>query len=148
MYPYRLLWGLFLLALLGIAPTAQAQEHGTLAITVTDLAPTSGTLFISIFNTPEGFPGEYKNAYKVQQVPVGQQTETVEIPGLPYDEYAIGIWHDRNDNRRFDTNALGIPTEGYGASNDANNMLGPPDYADARFRLNSPHKTLEIRCRN
>ena len=36
-------------------------------------------------------------------------------------------------NGRLDINWLGIPTEGYGFSNDAKAMLGPPSFSAAGF---------------
>jgi uncharacterized protein (DUF2141 family) len=35
----------------------------------------------------------------------------------------------------MDTNLLGIPKEGVGASNDARGHFGPPKYEDAKFKL-------------
>ena len=47
--------------------------------------------------------------------------------------YAVGMLHDENNNGKMDTDMLGIPKEGYGASNDARGSFGPPSVNDARF---------------
>jgi uncharacterized protein (DUF2141 family) len=52
--------------------------------------------------------------------------------------------HDENRNNEMDTNFLGIPIEGFGASNDARGFLSPPKYDDAKFYLNSDSLHLEI----
>jgi uncharacterized protein (DUF2141 family) len=37
-------------------------------------------------------------------------------------------------NGKLDTGLLGIPTEGYGFSNDAKALFSAPSFADASFR--------------
>jgi uncharacterized protein (DUF2141 family) len=40
--------------------------------------------------------------------------------------------HDANDNGKLDRNFMGIPSEGYGFSNNAGEF-GPASFADAAF---------------
>ena len=49
----------------------------------------------------------------------------VTFSDLPSGEYAVRLFHDQNNNEKLDTNLIGIPTEGYGFSNDAHGMFGP-----------------------
>jgi uncharacterized protein (DUF2141 family) len=54
----------------------------------------------------------------------------------------------RCDPRRLcelDTNWLGIPTEGYGFSNDAKATLGPPSFSAASFPYSGQDMKLTIR---
>jgi uncharacterized protein (DUF2141 family) len=60
---------------------------------------------------------------------------TCTFPGLPAGTYAIGLLHDENDNGKMDTNFVGLPKEGYGASNDAKATFGPPKFKDAKVEL-------------
>jgi uncharacterized protein (DUF2141 family) len=48
---------------------------------------------------------------------------------IPAGTYTLVIVHDENMSSKLDTNWLGIPTEGYGFSNDAKVMLGPPSFS-------------------
>jgi hypothetical protein len=41
--------------------------------------------------------------------------------------------HGENSNGKLDTNLLGIPTEGYGFSNNATALIGTPSFSDASF---------------
>ena len=41
--------------------------------------------------------------------------------------------HDTNDNKELDSNLFGMPKEGFGFSNDAMGMFGPPDFKKASF---------------
>lgn len=56
-------------------------------------------------------------------------------------KYAIAVFHDVNNNKDLDTNAMGLPQEKYGFSNDARGLFGPPDLKDQLFSLS---EDLEI----
>ena len=43
--------------------------------------------------------------------------------------------HDVNGNDALDSNIVGMPTEPYGFSNNAQGSFGPPAWQDARFAL-------------
>jgi len=47
--------------------------------------------------------------------------------------YAVSVFHDENYNGKLDTNLLGIPREGVGASNDARGNFRPPKFGAAAF---------------
>ena len=66
---------------------------------------------------------------------------------LPYGNYAIAIYHDRNSNERLNRGLFGMPEEGYGFSNDAPANLGPADFDDAVFALDSTDTTIHIKMR-
>jgi uncharacterized protein (DUF2141 family) len=42
-----------------------------------------------------------------------------EFPGVAPNTYAVSVFHDENSNGKLDTNFMGIPREGVGASNGA-----------------------------
>ncbi|GEA12408.1 DUF2141 domain-containing protein [Alteromonas sp. KUL49] len=48
-------------------------------------------------------------------------------------EYALRYFHDENDNGQMETNMFGIPTEGYGFSNNAQPNFGPASYSQIKF---------------
>jgi uncharacterized protein (DUF2141 family) len=61
--------------------------------------------------------------------------------------YAVAVYHDANDNHAFDRNALGMPAEGFGFSNDAPTRFGQPSFSAVRFKLPPEGLTLRIRMR-
>lgn len=62
-------------------------------------------------------------------------------------DYAVAVYHDENDDRDFNRNALGLPSEGYGFSNDAPTTLGLPDFDQVRFTLPPGETRVTIRLR-
>jgi uncharacterized protein (DUF2141 family) len=45
--------------------------------------------------------------------------------------------HDENDNRKLDRNLFGVPTEGYGVSNNHTYALSSPKWDESTFVVES-----------
>jgi uncharacterized protein (DUF2141 family) len=50
-------------------------------------------------------------------------------------EYAIALYHDKNNNAVCDSNFFGIPTEGFGFSNNVRPFLSAPSFRKAKINL-------------
>ena len=62
---------------------------------------------------------------------------------IPPGTYTIAVIHDENMNGRLDTNALGIPREGYGFSGDSK-ALEVPSFSAASFSYDGQTVDLTI----
>ena len=67
------------------------------------------------------------------------------IGDLPPGTYAISVYHDANGNQELDTNMLGMPREGYGFSNDARGVAGPPSFQAASFKIGADPAVVDLR---
>lgn len=67
----------------------------------------------------------------------------VSAPGV----YAIAVYHDENDDHDFNRNLLGMPTEGYGFSNDAPALVGLPSFDATRFIVPATGARLQVKLR-
>jgi uncharacterized protein (DUF2141 family) len=72
---------------------------------------------------------------------------TVEVRDLPPGVYAVQAYYDRNDNREADRNAIGLPTEAVGFSNDAPVGLTGPSFRGASFTYPGGEQTISLRLR-
>jgi uncharacterized protein (DUF2141 family) len=59
---------------------------------------------------------------------------------IPKGIYAISIFHDRNNNGEIDKNFVGIPTEGYGFSNNIKHKFTSATFEEAQFSINKSKK--------
>ncbi|MCS6820631.1 MAG: DUF2141 domain-containing protein [Microscillaceae bacterium] len=143
-YLFHLMALLFIL-LTGFEIPSQKSDKATLILEITDIRSNMGKILLSVFNTPDGFPAQAEKAHRTLQYKVTGNTAIITIPDLPMGEYAIAILHDEDNNGKMNRNFLGVPKEGYGASNDARNMFSPPDYEKAKFLLNTPQKKMKIK---
>ncbi len=128
-------------------PLPHPGEKGTLRLKITRLRNDRGKVNLSLYRSAEGYPSDSKKAFKNSIADIRHGTCEITFTHLPQGSYAISLIHDENGNGKMDTGFFGIPKEGYGASNDAKALLGPPKYADARFLLDKPEVHMEIRVR-
>jgi uncharacterized protein (DUF2141 family) len=61
--------------------------------------------------------------------------------------YAVAIYHDANADSDFNRNAVGMPAEGFGFSNDAPARFGLPSFNAVRFRVKPGQSSVNIRMR-
>ena len=52
-------------------------------------------------------------------------------PGI----YALAVYHDADADRGFDRTALGLPSEGFGFSNNPPTFLGMPNFGSVRISV-------------
>jgi uncharacterized protein (DUF2141 family) len=121
------------LALFGalVAPQAHA---GDLVVRITGLQAPLGQVGCALFASANGFPMDNAGARLGWQA-ADARGVTCRYANLPAGTYALSIGHDRNGNRRVDTNFLGMPTEQWAVSNNVRPSLRPPRFDEAAFRI-------------
>jgi uncharacterized protein (DUF2141 family) len=135
-----------LISSLSLGSPPDKRDKNLLKIEIINNRSDSGWFYISVFNSPKGFPGDPNAIFKTYKVKAKPQKTELEIRDLPFGKYAVSILHDENDNKKLDTNFLGIPKEGFGSSNNPKSKFGPPKYKEALFEFKQgPHKmTIEM----
>ncbi len=112
-------------------------------IEILNIRNSTGTVACALFESPAGFPTEFlSSATNVMVIKVRKTRARCTFEDIPPGTYAIGVIHDENMNGKLDTNRLGIPTEGYGFSNNARNLFGPPSFSAASFPYDG--RTLDL----
>jgi uncharacterized protein (DUF2141 family) len=135
-----------LLAGLLLTPAAaRAEGVGKLVIQVVGFRNDVGLMRIALFGSAKGFPGKHQLAVRSGSVPIRNRTVRFELDGVPHGTYAVAVLHDENGDGKMNTNWLGIPKEGGGASRDPRARFGPPSFDDARFQLRGPALAMTIR---
>ena len=141
---------------LATAQMAQAQSaaaeqlpastaEGTLVVNLTGMKSDDGRLVYAMWSGPEGWLEN--NNIREGAVPIIDGASELRFEHLPYGEYAISAYHDRNNNGKLDTGMFRIPKEALGTSNDAKVRFGPPKYEDAVFYLAEPELIIHIPVR-
>ena len=122
--------------------SAAAANAADLTVTVDGARNSNGSISAAIFNTETNFPKAPPFGVFRIKASVGQVSFTVR--NIPPGKYAMTSYHDENDNGKLDADPTGLPTEGYGVSNDAREMLAPPQFAKAAFDLSDQGKSITI----
>lgn len=116
-----------------VSGPAAGDGAATLTIEVGGLRSADGQVLLALFRGADGFPGEHAKAFRSTAAKIAGDRARIVLSGLPPGEYAFALVHDENGNDQLDKSWVGIPKEGFGASNDARGRFGPPKYADAKF---------------
>jgi uncharacterized protein (DUF2141 family) len=121
--------------LLNVAAIAFAQSPCPgIHVDIQNIRNSNGTVACALFESPEGFPYEYlRSATNVMVIKIREAKARCDFEDIPPGRYAMAVVHDENMNGKLDTSWFGLPTEGYGFSNDAKAVFSAPSFADASF---------------
>lgn len=135
-----------LVVTLGLSQPVPAGEGGRIVVHVTGLKSQKGKVIVAL-SKPGGIwpPMEEEEAFKGVEAGIKDHQARAAFEDLTWGEYALAAFHDENNNDRLDRNALGIPREDYGFSNNVRGFLGPPDFGKAKVSLDSRELVLEIK---
>ena len=119
-------------------------DEGDITIKVVGIKNDKGNLRIGVASTKKNFDEEtfdVSTAVKPKDAADGYVFKK-----LPFGKYAVKVYHDENGNNKLDKNLFGVPSELYGASNDARSSFGPPPFDKAVFTLDKASLTLTIKA--
>jgi len=68
-------------------------------------------------------------------VPITAGTTQCSFENVSAGTYAISVMHDENDNQKLDKNFFGVPTEGYGVSNNHTHAMSSPTWEESKFTV-------------
>jgi uncharacterized protein (DUF2141 family) len=120
------------LALFLMSAAASMAAAADLTITIKGVHSDAGSVLIAVYDSESSFM-KPRLAKASRKAKAAKGEVTFVIPDLPAGKYAVASYHDENDNGKLDTDAFGIPNEGYGFSNNATGFMGPARYSDAAF---------------
>lgn len=112
------------------APTHAAE----LVVRVKGIAAPLGQIGCSLFPSDKGFPMDNSGA-RQQWLPAQAGGTECRFGDVAPGNYAVSIGHDRNGNRKVDTNFVGLPTEQWGVSRNARPSLRAPRFNEAVFTV-------------
>jgi uncharacterized protein (DUF2141 family) len=108
-----------------------------LSIEISGFRNNQGVVMLQVFNEQEQVIAERKE-------PVSEGKCLLIIEGLKAGKYAVRYFHDENLSGEMETNTLGIPVEGYGFSNNAKGLFGPPPFEKRLFEVNAD-KNIQLK---
>lgn len=103
-------------------------------VRVSNFRNNKGVCLVALHNNAAAFVGRGVPV-KALHTAVVNLTAEAEFDDVPPGTYAVSVIHDANNNGRFDTNFLGIPTEGYGASQNKLPFAAAPKFDANKFSL-------------
>jgi uncharacterized protein (DUF2141 family) len=124
-----------------LAPLAQAGE---LTVTISDIRSNKGQLLVAVMSSDAAWNDQAKPV-AVRKLPATESPMVLKLE-LPAGSYAVQVLHDENDNGKLDANLMGIPTEGYGFSNNPQ-VMRRAHFDEARFDISEAPAAITVRLR-
>ena len=126
-----------------LAQTSTAKPDA-IRIDIGGLRNNNGQVVCDLYSSSDGFPKDSRGAIEHAVSSISDRRATCEFRGIKPGSYAVSVFHDENSNGKLDSNFLGIPREGVGASNGARGHLGPPKFDAAVFHFSGGRLDLKI----
>src|SRR5215470_2828550 len=127
--------------------SSAAAGVDAIGVEVGGLRSDKGQVVCSLFASADGYPKKEEKAIAHTKGTISERKAACEFTGVAPGTYALSVFHDENSNGKLDTNFIGMPKEGVGASNDAKGHMGPPKFDDARFKFNGGFAVMTIHTR-
>ncbi len=121
-----------------------AANKGNLKVVVKNIRNKTGQIGFFLFNSGDGFPGNTEKAIASGFVKTTSNTVEYTFTNLTSGTYAVYVFHDEDNNKKLNTNFIGMPKEGIAVSNNAKGHFGPPKYNDAKFYFSKPDQAIII----
>ncbi|MDB5693073.1 MAG: hypothetical protein JWO81_2136 [Alphaproteobacteria bacterium] len=118
-----------------------------LYVDVQNVRSSTGLVAITLYADDSSRFLAHRGSLYVGRVPARQGNTRVCIWVPKAGIWAIVAYHDENANRKYDRNAIGLPKEGGGFSNNPSTFLGLPTFRSVRFPVHAPETEIRIRLK-
>jgi len=134
--------GIYLiLSIISLHMNSSRAQTASIEIKVTDIKSQKGLIRIGLFTNEKDY---LKNTAIGKVVKPDGSEIIVVFENLEPGDYALSVVHDENENGKLDSNALGIPKEGFAFGNNAMGKFGPPTFEKAKMKVEGQNVTWLI----
>jgi uncharacterized protein (DUF2141 family) len=128
-------------------PACLGEGPVRLTVDVTGVRSPDGEMAVTVYPDDPGrflAPGGKLVRARVEvRAPVTEACFNLPAPGA----YAVAVYHDANANHDFDRTIVGMPTEGFGFSNNPVVQNALPDFASVRTSVPRAGKAISVKLR-
>ncbi|VAY87381.1 hypothetical protein MNB_ARC-1_233 [hydrothermal vent metagenome] len=129
---------------LAIGLTVSSIMANNISVEITGMLNQNGKISIGLYNKNDNTFSNILKSYKGANVKIVGKKVTYTFKNIPDGTYAIAVIHDENRNKKLDKNFLGMPTEGYGFSNNIRPTFRAATFEESKFEVNKD-KMLTIK---
>lgn len=117
-----------------------------LTVTIERIGQAQGHILVLVADSEAGWDGQAPRAAARKIAVENTEPLAVTFTDLAPGRYAVQVLHDANDNGRLDTNIVGMPTEGYGFSNNPR-VMRKAHFDEAAFELPAEGARITVSLR-
>jgi uncharacterized protein (DUF2141 family) len=140
-------FGVLLAAPVSTAATCDEAARASVLVRVNGVRSSQGFVEAVLYgDQPEDFLKKGKRLAR-QRVAARPGQVVLCLPAPGPGVYAVAVYHDENGDTKLGRSWLGLPTEGYGLSNNPPPVWRWPQHADSAFRLPGDRVVLDVDLR-
>ena len=130
------MWVQLMALAVAAAMVSADRSSATIEVDVATFRRPTGQLACRLYARAAGFPDVGTQAVGPVRQVTGTSAHCVFEHVAP-GRYAVAVFHDEDGDLVLNKNLLGMPTEGYGVSNDATHRTQAPRFDEASFAVTS-----------
>lgn len=136
------------LAFAGPTDPPEAEPIGkTMRVYVDNVRSAVGTIWVGVYESEDDFLDREKARLVYLKI-TEKGRAYLEIPDMIVGKnYALGLFHDENDNGEFDLNWLGLPAEPWAFSGAPKTRLRLPYFNEVSFQFDQRREEQVVRLR-
>lgn len=138
---------ILIITLLNLPFSMPISFNQEVVVNVVGLKNTDGKCIACLYSDANAFPDETSRAIACKTVDIRDNAANITFGNVSSGTFAVSVFHDEDDDGEFDTNFLGIPQEGYGASGNVLPKMSEPKFGDNSFTVDQSDIQLEIKIK-
>lgn len=120
-------------------------DQPQVVVNITNIKQLKGNIRVAFYKKGSAFPREGSISY-AKEVKVSKLGEmSLSFIDIPFGEYAIAVFQDKNQNQKIDKNFVGYPTEPFGFSKNFKPKFSEPDFSDCNVVISSNNNSFTIK---
>lgn len=120
-------------------------DKPNVVVNITNIKQLKGNLRVAFYKKGSAFPkaGSITYAKEAKVTQIGEMS--LSFTDIPFGEYAIAVFHDKNQNQKIDKNLVGYPTEPFGFSKNFKPKFSEPEFSDCNVVISPTTNTFTIK---
>lgn len=124
----------------GTLLASKGWSQNKISVNISNFENNKGVCIVCLYDNAKAYAGK-GDPLRCMTVGIHNKAATASFENVTEGTYAISVIHDANNNKKFDKNFLGIPSEGYGASQNKLPFAAAPKFDDNSFTVTSQSVT-------
>jgi len=129
-----------------LLPSNAQQPVESIHVRITGLRNDKGQVQCALFSSAADFPKKGDKAVDRTKSEILSGQASCDFVNVAPGRYAVSVFHDENSNGKLDTNFVGIPREGIGASNNPSRGWGHQSLTQPHFSTREDDWSSRSRC--
>ncbi len=125
------------------AVAVAVAKRKPLIVILKNLESATAPIYVSVYGVKSKFPSPKGQLKEYKFIPNGKEY-SAEITDLKFGTYAVATYQDENSSGEIDKNFIGMPTEGFGFSNNYKPKVKAPAFKDCKFAYSEKSNTITV----